>query len=385
MPERELRRRGWTAPFFLVSSFTGRHDRMVRHDRRAGRKALERVLGIAACSLVFTASHVWAAPFTGAMEGLYTANPFPGPDGTFSRYDHTIRLQGYTTTGGARMCNGETVSSGISEPPTGACGAEEIEAVGTIKHYCQFEGTEGVFHSTGEATVCIPLSCLGETFLYQEGCSYTFTERVTATGGSGIAAGSSGSWTFAGTGTFTQVGPKEVDGLPFLAETVRGELQGDFELADGSVAPDGATLEIPSPGTNVSGIGLISGWSCLGGELAVEFSDADGVIETMTVLHGTERLDTEPVCGDITNGFSATCNWSRLGAGEKTARLIRNGEEVASHPFMVTAFPDEDTNQDGLLEGASGMCTVADLPVAGKNATFVWEQSQQGLVLEAVN
>ena len=72
-----------------------------------------------------------------------------------------------------------------------------------------------------------------------------------------------------GTGTFTQVGPKEVDGLPFLAETVRGELQGDFELADGSVAPDGATLEIPSPGTNVSGIGLISGWSCLGGELAV--------------------------------------------------------------------------------------------------------------------
>ena len=70
MPERELRRRGWTAPFFLVSSFTGRHDRMVRHDRRAGRKALERVLGIAACSLVFTASHVWAAPFTGAMEGF---------------------------------------------------------------------------------------------------------------------------------------------------------------------------------------------------------------------------------------------------------------------------------------------------------------------------
>jgi len=181
------------------------------------------------------------------------------------------------------------------------------------------------------------------------------------------------------------VEPTEFDGLPFLAETIRGELQGDFELADGSVAPDGAVLGIPSPGTNVRGIGLISGWSCLGGELEVEFSDAAGVIETMTVVHGTERLDTEPRCGDIKNGFSATYNWTRLGAGEKTARLIRNGEEVASHTFMVTAFPDEDTNQYGFLEGAGGMCTIANLPVAGKNATFVWEQSQQGLVLEAVN
>ena len=152
-----------------------------------------------------------------------------------------------------------------------------------------------------------------------------------------------------------------------------------MELADGSVAPAGAALEIPSPGTNVSGIGLISGWSCLGGELEVEFSDAAGVIWTTPVLHGSERGDTAAVCGDIENGFSATFNWSLLGAGERTARLIRNGEEVKKQSFRVTAFDAIEFVRE------PGMCTIADFPEVDQNATFVWEPSQQALVLESVN
>ena len=115
--------------------------------------------------------------------------------------------------------------------------------------------------------------------------------------------------------------PTEFENAFFLAGTFSFEMQGDSELADGSVPPAGAALEIPSPGTNVSGIGLVSGWSCLGGELEVEFSDAEGVILTQTILQGSERLDTEPVCGDIDNGFSSLINWSLLGSGEKTAQL----------------------------------------------------------------
>ncbi len=114
----------------------------------------------------------------------------------------------------------------------------------------------------------------------------------------------------------------------------------------------------------------------------MEFSDADGVVLdhlTQTVLQGTERIDTEDRCGDINNGFSSLFNWSRLGSGERTARLIRNGEEIASSTFMVTAF-DRD-----FLPDAEGMCTIPNFPEAGQNATFVWETSQQGLVLESVN
>ena len=114
----------------------------------------------------------------------------------------------------------------------------------------------------------------------------------------------------------------------------------------------------------------------------MEFSDENGAVLdhlTQTVLQGTEREDTEGACGDINNGFSSLFNWSRLGSGERTARLIRNGEEIASSTFMVTAFDDDFVTE------AEGMCTIPNFPDMGTNATFVWETSQQGLVLESVN
>ena len=330
-------------------------------------------------AIALTASSVWAVPFTGAAQGFWTSAPVAGPDGTFSHSVTTTTLHGYTTSGGAMQCKGLETSWTFLPEPTGACRAEEIEITYTSNYSCQFEGTEDIFYSMGPGTNCLPFSCLDENRVPQVGCSPTSTGSVTATGGTGIAEGSSGSWTISGTETITQVEPTEFEGVFSIAGTFSIEIQGDSELADGSVPPANAALGIPSPGSNVSGIGLISGWSCLGGELEVEFSDADGVIETMTVLQGAERLDTETVCGDTDNGFSATYNWSRLGSGEKTARLIRNGEEITHHTFMVTAFDVE------FVTGASGMCTIADFPDMGKNATFVWETSQQGLVLESVN
>ena len=339
--------------------------------RKSGLRSWSRALGIAVFALVFTASHAQAVPFTGAAQAFWTVTQVPGPDAPLLLGIATSR--GYTTTGGAIVCNGIQTHFEIPEEPTGACREGELESAIAWSYYCQLEGAEDIFHSTSTGTGCATISsCFDENFFYQVGCTYTITESVTAAGGSGIAAGSSGSWTSSSTGTFTQV-------EPFIAGTASVELEGDFELADGSVAPDGAFLENPSPGANVSGIGVISGWSCLGGELEVELSDADGVIETMTVLQGSERLDTEPTCGDIHNGFSSLYNWSRLGDGEKTARLIRNGEEISSSTFFVTTFGEE------FVTGAEGMCTIADFPDMGKNATFVWEQSQQSLVLESLN
>ncbi len=330
-------------------------------------------------AIVFTASHAWAVPFTGAAQGFWTVNFVYGPDGTFSHTATSTTLRGYTTASGAVVCHGASISFEFVQEPTGACSAEEIESVGTNNYHCQFEGTEDIFHSTGTNTACASSSCSDENGNLQVGCTYTFTESVTAAGGTGIAEGSSGSWTSSGTGLYTQVGVTGPEGFSVVAGTTSIEIEGDFELADGNVAPDAAALENPSPGANVSGIGVVTGWSCLGGELEVEFSDADGVIGTAPVLHGSERGDTESVCGDIENGFSSTINWSLLGSGEKTARLIRNGEEIMSQTFMVAAFDTE------FVIGASGMCTIADFPDAGKNATFVWEQSKQGLVLESVN
>ena len=115
-------------------------------------------------------------------------------------------------------------------------------------------------------------------------------------------------------------------------------------------------LEVPVQGSTLSGIGLISGWSCLGGNLEAEISDANGVIARVPLPHGSSRADTESACGDARNGFSAAMNWTLLGSGEKTIRLMQNGEAVASRDFSVVAFETE------FLRGASGMCRVDDFP-----------------------
>ena len=346
--------------------------------RKSGLRSWSRALGVAAFALIFTASHAQAVPFTGAAQGSASTTPVIGSDGAFSHFLSPFSFQGYTTMGGSMACHG-VVAVFELVAPTGACGEEEVEYTLTNKYSCQFEGTEDISFSTSTGGGCWSISCFDENFVLQVDCSYTQTESVTATGGTGIFVGSSGSWTSSTTGTLTHVELTELENFYNVAGTFSSELEGDFELADGSVAPDDVFLENPSPGANVSGIGAISGWSCLGGELEVEFSDADGVIETMTVLQGSERLDTEPTCGDIHNGFSSLYNWSRLGDGEKTARLMRNGEEISSSTFFVTTFGEE------FVTGAEGMCTIPDFPDMGKNATFVWEQSQQGLVLESVN
>ena len=96
--------------------------------RKSGLRSWSRALGVAAFALVFTASHAWAAPFTGAGQGSFVVNPVAGPDGAFS---HTLALltsfHGYTTTGGAMVCHIEQLSFEYLQEPTGACGAEELE------------------------------------------------------------------------------------------------------------------------------------------------------------------------------------------------------------------------------------------------------------------
>ena len=142
-------------------------------------------------------------------------------------------------------------------------------------------------------------------------------------------------------------------------------------------APSGRKLITPA--STVSGIGLISGWSCLGGELEAEISDANGVMTSVPLPHGGSRADTGPVCGDNLNGFSAPMNWTLLGSGEKTIRLMQNGDAVASRDFSVVAFETE------FLHGASGMCRIDDFPSAAYSVTVEWDEPQQSFVVTEIN
>ena len=133
-----------------------------------------------------------------------------------------------------------------------------------------------------------------------------------------------------------------------------------------------AALEIPGPGANLSGIGVISGWKC----------EAEGAITvrldggpSLPLLYGSERGDTSGVCGDTNNGFVAIWNWAELDAGPHTAVASDNGVEFAQSTFSVATLGEP------FVRGASGGCTLADFPAPGESAMFAWNQATQHLEL----
>ena len=137
-----------------------------------------------------------------------------------------------------------------------------------------------------------------------------------------------------------------------------------------------ATLEVPTPNTTVSGIGVISGWKCdIDGPLTVRFNGDTPI----PLVYGSERADTRGVCGDTNNGFVTIWNWGNLGDGQYTAVVYDNGQEFARSTFRVVTTGEE------FLRGASGTCEIPDFPAPGETARFKWNQSTQHLELDSVS
>ena len=141
-----------------------------------------------------------------------------------------------------------------------------------------------------------------------------------------------------------------------------------------------ASLDIPSEGDKLSGIGLISGWKCeADGDITITFytEDSDGNLmpasDPIPTTYGASRIDTSPSCNndDGNNGFYALWNWAILGDGEHTAVASDNSGEFARNTFTVTTAGTE------FLVGASKEVTVADFPNSGDTTILEWNQSTQ--------
>ena len=273
---------------------------------------------------------------------------------------------------------------GVCDPASAYINSYSYESPGVE---CRLENTGQIFTSTIQTGVgCLPFSCFGEepdptsgAYLPQVGCTYTFFSI-------GIATDKDG--TFEATteaveqGTYEEVEWDADRGLVVArtrsTSTVTSAVT--FNIPEEDRPARDVTIEVPAEGSTMNGVDLISGWSCLGGELAAEFRNAAGeVLGTFPLAHGTARADTESACGDTDNGFSATMNWNLLGPGTRTIRLIQNGEELASQTFSVVAFEEE------FITGASGMCSVDDFPTAGQGVTLEWDESQQRFAVTAIN
>ena len=137
-----------------------------------------------------------------------------------------------------------------------------------------------------------------------------------------------------------------------------------------------AVLEVPTPHTTLSGIGVISGWKCHAGELTARFNDG----EAIPLLYGVERQDVldARACDHATVGFISTMNWGELGDGQHTVEVYDNGVRFFQSTFNVVRLGE------AFVEGASGECLIEDFPVPDADARFSWSQSTQHLELVEV-
>ena len=176
-----------------------------------------------------------------------------------------------------------------------------------------------------------------------------------------------------------------VPDFPMPGETVAVEWQEsrqNFVITDGP-APTGTNragtagvgyLENPGPNSFQSGVGVLSGWVCEADtvELAI------GTAGRQVAGYGTERLDTQDICGDTNNGFGLLFNWNLLGDGEHTVVAYVDDVELGRATVRVTTLGTE------FLRGAEGECVVADFPSSGETVTLAWQQNQQNFVVTAV-
>ena len=180
-----------------------------------------------------------------------------------------------------------------------------------------------------------------------------------------------------------------VPDFPMAGETVTlvwQESKQNFVIASGA-APNGENragaadvgyLENPGPNSFQSGIGVLSGWVCEAEAVEIEIGTESGETERLVAGYGTERADTEEMCGDTDNGFGLLFNWNRLRDGEHTVIAYVDNVELGRATVRVTTLGYE------FLRGAEGECVVEDFPRPGQSVLLEWQQTSQNFIITAV-
>jgi hypothetical protein len=135
------------------------------------------------------------------------------------------------------------------------------------------------------------------------------------------------------------------------------------------------TIENPPPGSTQSGIGLISGWKCTGKNLTAVI---DGVY-ILTLVYGSERLDTQGACGDANNGIGLLVNWNLLSNGQHVIEFFDNGVKFATVTFTVQTLGSQ------FLRGKSKIVTVSNFPNSGQTTTLKWSEAAQNFVITGLS
>lgn len=133
----------------------------------------------------------------------------------------------------------------------------------------------------------------------------------------------------------------------------------------------GINLESPRPNARVSGISVVSGWTCMTGVLEVSF---DGGARVRVPTGGT-RGDTAGVCGRPDTGFGLLIHFGILGSGNHTLQLFVDGiPEGGPVPFSVVVPSPEFIRTVKSID-------VPNFPAVGKTTRLDWQESLQNFAI----
>lgn len=129
--------------------------------------------------------------------------------------------------------------------------------------------------------------------------------------------------------------------------------------------------ETPVEGSVQSGIGVVRGWACDAWRVEVQFDDGP----RRPVAYGTERTDTNTVCGDDNNGYGMVIAWGLLGKGDHTMRTYVNDEFVSEVNFKVSGLDEP------FIEGLRGLYDFPDFPREGESTIVEWSEPAQNFII----
>lgn len=134
-------------------------------------------------------------------------------------------------------------------------------------------------------------------------------------------------------------------------------------------------LENPAAGSTQSGIGVVSGWHCTAQTISVSIDDLD----FGQAGAGTNRFDTESVCGHPRTGFSRLISWSALAEGSHTISVYADGALIETRNFNTIRSGGQP-----FASGLSANYTLSGFPAPDQFATLTWREAKQSFVVTRI-
>jgi hypothetical protein len=134
-------------------------------------------------------------------------------------------------------------------------------------------------------------------------------------------------------------------------------------------------IEIPAEDSVQSGIGLISGWSCVADSVEVSIDGRPRI----RVPSESPRADVEPVCSHSNAGFGLLWNYNTMSEGEHTIQLYVKTVPIGEPRKFKVVKPKGE-----FARGLSKQVTVPDFPDAGKSTTLDWREGEQRFGIKSV-